>query len=110
MRLPNFETALCVGMSVNTFFPDTEKENQANKAFMQRICKQCPMYDDCLEYSLSVMVEGIWAGYDKIDRRKMRREQNRKALPLELSIGGVFTSYTPNAVRQRNKRKREATP
>ena len=106
MRLPNFDNANCKDVDQRFFFPESQAEEMKNRPYIKLMCSECPIFNNCLEYSLTVMVEGIWAGNNKQERSAIRRARGIKAKPLELSIGGVFTSYTPNAIKQRKRRDR----
>lgn len=107
MRLPNFDQAVCKDTDQRLFFPESQAEEIKNRPYIKMMCESCPVFTDCLEYSLTVMVQGIWAGNNAEDRKIIRRARGMKAKPLELSIGGVFTSYTPNAIKQRKRRERQ---
>lgn len=40
----------------------------------KRICRECSVIDDCLEWAMSVPEKhGIWAGLSERERRRMRR-------------------------------------
>lgn len=104
MRLPNFETASCREVGLELFFPESQAEEMRNKDHIRAICDSCPVFADCLNYSLTVMVEGIWAGNNKHERRIIRRARGIKATPLEMSIGNVLQSNSRTAIKQRKAR------
>lgn len=51
----------------------------AEKLAAKTICRQCPITDDCLEYSIEKRIYyGIWGGLDEIERDKIIRKRNRR--------------------------------
>ncbi|MFA5891192.1 MAG: WhiB family transcriptional regulator [Actinomycetota bacterium] len=69
-RLPWQEQALCAYVDPDVFFP--EKGGSSREA--KRICAQCTVQEDCLEYAL-VNDErfGIWGGLSERERRRLKR-------------------------------------
>jgi hypothetical protein len=107
MELPDFTEAACVNVATDLFFPETAIENAYNKEWLRGYCYGCKLFEPCLEYSLAVMVDGIWAGNDALDRRAIRRARGTKAQRLEQSLGDVFQSTTQGAKAQRLKRAKQ---
>jgi WhiB family redox-sensing transcriptional regulator len=63
--------ALCAQTDPEAFFP--EKGGSTREA--KRVCKNCEVRRQCLEYALKNDERyGIWGGYSERDRRKMRRQ------------------------------------
>jgi WhiB family redox-sensing transcriptional regulator len=47
-----------------------------------RICHQCPVEDDCLEYALATHQDhGVWGGVSERERIRIRRSRNRSPEP-----------------------------
>lgn len=54
----------------------------------RQICRQCPVIDECREFSLANKVDGIWADTDLNQRRALRGKrtrERRKLLKLEVA-------------------------
>jgi WhiB family redox-sensing transcriptional regulator len=61
----------CKNMSVNTFFPQNRREFVAAK----KICAQCPVSAQCLQYAVENMIAfGIWGGTSEKERNGLIRE------------------------------------
>jgi WhiB family redox-sensing transcriptional regulator len=68
--LPWAEDAKCLQADPDTFFP--EKGGSTREA--KRICAQCPVRAECLEYALDNDERfGIWGGLSERERRKLKR-------------------------------------
>jgi WhiB family transcriptional regulator, redox-sensing transcriptional regulator len=64
------ERALCAQTDPEAFFP--EKGGSTREA--KKICVQCPVRAECLEYALSNDERfGIWGGLSERERRRLRR-------------------------------------
>ncbi len=47
----------------------------------QRICTQCPVAAQCLEYALENHIDhGIWGGRSERERRRLLRERRRRRI------------------------------
>lgn len=73
---PNwFAAAACRGMNPELFHP--ERGEDVNDA--KRVCADCPVAVDCLEYALGRGIKfGIWGGKSERERRKIRRTQPQR--------------------------------
>ena len=68
--LPWADQAACLVAEPDTFFP--EKGGSTREA--KRICNDCPVKAECLEYALENDERfGIWGGMSERERRKLRR-------------------------------------
>jgi WhiB family transcriptional regulator, redox-sensing transcriptional regulator len=68
--LPWADQARCLQAEPDTFFP--EKGGSTREA--KRICQQCEVRQDCLEYALENDERfGIWGGLSERERRKLKR-------------------------------------
>ena len=69
-ELPWAEEALCAYVDPDVFFP--EKGGSSREA--KRICAQCSVRDECLEYALANDERfGIWGGLSERERRRLKR-------------------------------------
>ena len=68
--LPWASEAKCLHAEPDTFFP--EKGGSTREA--KRICVDCPVRDECLEFALANDERfGIWGGLSERERRRLRR-------------------------------------
>ena len=68
--LPWADQAKCLVAEPETFFP--EKGGSTREA--KKICTDCPVKAECLEYALENDERfGIWGGLSERERRKLRR-------------------------------------
>ena len=69
-QLPWASEAKCLNADPDVFFP--EKGGSTREA--KRICGECPVRDECLEYALEEDERfGIWGGMSERERRKLKR-------------------------------------
>lgn len=69
-ELPWAADAKCLQADPETFFP--EKGGSTREA--KRICMQCDVRDECLDYALENEERfGIWGGLSERERRKLKR-------------------------------------
>ncbi|HWS46724.1 MAG TPA: WhiB family transcriptional regulator [Acidimicrobiia bacterium] len=71
--------ARCRGTSPGEFFPSESKGVIA----AQRMCAECPVAKECLEYALEHRIEqGVWGGKSERQRRLILRK--RRAILRQL--------------------------
>ena len=69
-QLPWASEAKCLNADPDVFFP--EKGGSTREA--KRICGECPVRAECLEYALEEDERfGIWGGMSERERRKLKR-------------------------------------
>jgi WhiB family transcriptional regulator, redox-sensing transcriptional regulator len=69
-RLPWQEQALCAYVDPDVFFP--EKGGSSREA--KRICAQCTVQRECLDYALANDERfGIWGGLSERERRRLKK-------------------------------------
>ena len=69
-QLPWASEARCLNADPDVFFP--EKGGSTREA--KRICSECPVRVECLEYALEEDERfGIWGGMSERERRKLKR-------------------------------------
>ena len=95
MNISQFDgTQPCATTDPEAFFPDTQGTNVGAKA--KRICFDCKYREPCLEYALTVNVEGIWGGTTHTERLRIRRTRGMgPAAPLMSTID--FPRPSPRA-------------
>ncbi len=73
-------TASCRGRSPGEFFPSDGVGVERAK----KLCVQCPVKVECLEYALTYRIEhGVWGGASERERRRILR-QRRLATPVSI--------------------------
>lgn len=72
----------CEGTDTEDWFNDDDKPTYLNYATLQRICKGCPVRQQCLDYALKHDVFGFWAGTTPRERMKMRTRLKIKCEPV----------------------------
>lgn len=65
------EGAVCAGIDTDLFFPSTK----AGVDRARRICKVCPVRQECLQFAVEHDPLGIWAGTTRGQRRAIAREK-----------------------------------
>jgi WhiB family redox-sensing transcriptional regulator len=71
--------AACVGKQ--EFFFNDFKGSLVREA--KKICGQCPVKAQCLEYGLTHIEYGIWGGYTANERKRMRRVRRETLRAVE---------------------------
>jgi WhiB family redox-sensing transcriptional regulator len=62
--------ASCRRYDPDIFFPGSEESSAA----ALRVCRACPVMDDCREWALDARVRyGVWGGLTERERRRMLR-------------------------------------
>lgn len=64
----------CREVNAGNFFPT----DAAGVELAQRVCAECPVKTQCLEYALLHRIDhGVWGGESERDRRSIRRPRRR---------------------------------
>lgn len=69
--------ASCLGTDNESFFPEPQRWTTNNRTAV-RICKECPILDDCFSYAIKHEYHGIWGGTNEKDREKYRARMRRR--------------------------------
>jgi WhiB family transcriptional regulator, redox-sensing transcriptional regulator len=70
------DKALCAQVPGDLWFPETFHGAEHRRA--RKICDECPVKVECLEYALVNRIDyGIWAGTLPLERRALRRKMRR---------------------------------
>ncbi|MGH8909902.1 MAG: WhiB family transcriptional regulator [Egibacteraceae bacterium] len=65
--------------AIGTTGPAIEQTEKA-----KRVCRQCPVEAQCLEWALETRQDaGIWGGMDEEQRRTLRRARQRRRRPAD---------------------------
>ncbi len=69
---PWMAQSLCRDLDPAIFFPS----DGVGVEIAQRTCAQCPVREDCLEYSLTYRIDhGVWGGASERERRRILRSR-----------------------------------
>jgi WhiB family transcriptional regulator, redox-sensing transcriptional regulator len=69
------QRAICAGEDPEIFFPTCGDPGAAAR----KVCANCPVRLDCLEYAIDADEVGIWGGLDQEERRNLQRERLKSA-------------------------------
>lgn len=108
MKCPDFTEASCKELPIDLFFPDSRDKEEQQKRMLIKVCSNCPIFASCLDYSLRVKVDGIWAGTTAQDRRVIRAKRGITATPI-YPIHEVFISQTEEAKQKRKSRAKKSS-
>lgn len=82
----------CRGADTEAFYPRAESEG----AQARRICRECPVRNQCLEYALTHDERyGIWGGCDPVERRMLTTSDGRIKRVTPNSINTERLSLKP---------------
>lgn len=100
------EQANCTSLDPELFFPVGEMKQEIAKT-LKRICFNCPIMDDCLEYALHVKVSGYWAGTNERDREQLRKMFDIEPVRIDEEYKKQFYLNTNQARNSRTYRERQ---
>lgn len=72
------DEALCTTTDPDAFFEETSSDALL---FAVKLCKSCPVQQECLEAALSIPYlddYGVWGGTTRTQRRRMRITRNKQ--------------------------------
>jgi len=71
----------CRGANPALFFPSDSGGVEA----AQRVCAQCPVRVECLDYALTNgLVYGVWGGASERERRRILHRKRRPMVPSRI--------------------------
>ncbi|MEM9033577.1 MAG: WhiB family transcriptional regulator [Actinomycetota bacterium] len=75
------DVASCRDTSPDLFFPvGTTGPALDQIAAAKRVCGECPVAEECLEYALLTNQDtGVWGGFSEEERRQMRKARRAAA-------------------------------
>jgi hypothetical protein len=79
------EYALCRGESTAHFYVD-EFEVPEQIERLRNLCKECPVFQDCEDHSLTWETFGFWAGMTESERRTVKRERKIVRRSLKTAV------------------------
>ena len=81
----NFTTeANCIGIDTELFFTD-ESKTYSQMPLLKRVCGNCVVKAECLDYALHHAVLGWWGGTSEKTRREMQQKLNISPEPVLIS-------------------------
>tara|TARA_S200002703_G_C3687888_1_gene211218 strand:+ start:148 stop:399 length:252 start_codon:yes stop_codon:yes gene_type:complete len=72
-----WQAAACKGIDTELFFLKPNEAMALNPQ-LKKICRNCPIYSECLEYAIWNEWEGVWAATTPTDRRRIRAKLRRR--------------------------------
>ena len=79
----DWSEAKCFGADIETYFEPNASKAAFNAPILRKICNDCPILNECAQWSLKHEGHGFWAGMGPKMREQVRR---KKGIVLE-SIG-----------------------
>lgn len=73
-----WQAAACKGIDTELFFIEHSSEATMFQQQLRPICLNCPIYGECLEYSLENEFNGFWAGMTATQRKQWRGRRLRR--------------------------------
>ena len=70
----NWEKAMCRNQNTDLYFDLGPSEATLHYPLMRKVCKQCPIFKECAEWSIRYEEYGFWAAMSERERWKARRE------------------------------------
>lgn len=74
--------ANCNGIDVEMFFSQGSEKQYKEPELLKRVCNNCVVKSECLDYALHHAVIGWWGGTSERQRRTIRKKQNIIAEPV----------------------------
>lgn len=100
------EQANCTSLDPELFFPVGEMKKEL-AATLKRVCFNCPIMENCLEYALHVKVSGYWAGTNEKDRVQLRKMFDIEPVRIDEEYKRQFYLNTNQAKNSRTYRERQ---
>ena len=86
MKYPQWtDTPSCRGTNTEMWFAEDSEPGYREANLLKRICADCPVKQQCLEYSLHHSVQGYWAGTTPRRRTELRKLLNIVPKPVGLA-------------------------
>ncbi len=74
----------CEGTDTEAFFTQNDTGTYTDKAMLQKICGNCKVVSECLDYALKNEVMGYWGNTTEGQRHRLRSKLNIISRPLYL--------------------------
>lgn len=95
-------TPSCLGLDVEVFFsPDDSGGNYLNLDHVRRMCASCPARQECFDYAVENLVQGIWAGTtfnERDDYRKKHGIVGKPVIPVSLVRDHLYAEEVTSSV------------
>ena len=65
--------AACQGIDTELFFEDIP-DARSYKRFVLKVCLECPVKTECLNYAVKYNLDGVWGGTSKRERIRLRKK------------------------------------
>lgn len=86
MKYPQWtETPACAGTNVEMWFCEDNEPGYRELNLIKKICSECPVKQQCLEYALHHSVQGFWAGTTPKTRVVLRKQFGIVPIPVGLA-------------------------
>jgi WhiB family transcriptional regulator, redox-sensing transcriptional regulator len=79
------EYAACRGEETSRFYVDEFEFKQEINA-LRAICKECPVFAECEDHSLTWETFGFWAGLTESERREVKRQRKIVRRSLKTAV------------------------
>lgn len=76
MNFPDLTRGLCREVGVELFFPEEKGSGSETYVMARKICANCVVRNECLEWAIRHEDHGMWGGTSPTERRKLRRQKN----------------------------------
>ena len=78
------EEANCADTDSEAFFTETNSSTYPNIHILRKICGNCSVVNECLDYALKHEVMGYWGNTTEFQRKQIRRKLN--IIPRQLHL------------------------
>lgn len=69
--------ASCIGVDTEMFFVE---RGQNKPPMIMKMCNSCPVKNECREYAVKYVLDGIWGGTTPKDRSRLRTSRQKITL------------------------------
>jgi hypothetical protein len=76
------DQANCIGQDTEDFFTPNDSKVYPNAHLLKRICNNCNVQKECLDYALHNKVSGWWGNTTEYKRIKLREALGIIAVPV----------------------------
>lgn len=85
MEYPDWEsTPNCRGLDTEHFFTPGSSGTYQDVTLLKRVCGNCDIQKQCLDYALKHEVLGYWGNTTEHQRKQIRKQLNIIPIPLYL--------------------------
>jgi hypothetical protein len=67
-----------LGLDSSIFFTEDDNDNYTGLNVVKKMCFNCPAKEECYDYSIENLVQGIWAGTTFNERDFIRKQRGIK--------------------------------